>query len=86
MPEGLDTILGEFGRILSGGESKRLAIARVLLARAQIVVLDEPTEHLNKELSENVTQAISQYCEGKILIVITHSDWKSADKTLVMQR
>jgi ABC-type transport system involved in cytochrome bd biosynthesis fused ATPase/permease subunit len=86
MPEGLDTILGEFGRILSGGESKRLALARVLLARAQIVVLDEPTEHLNKKLCEKVTQAIAHYCEGKIVIVITHSDWKNADKTLVVER
>lgn len=86
MPDGLDTILGDFGRTLSGGEAKRLAIARVLLSNAHIVILDEPTEHLNEQLSERVAEAISQYCHGKIVIVITHSDWKKADKTLMVQR
>jgi ABC-type transport system involved in cytochrome bd biosynthesis fused ATPase/permease subunit len=86
MPDGLDTVLGDFGRSLSGGEAKRLAIARVLLAKAHIVVLDEPTEHLNEKLSEKVTEAIAKYCESKIVIVITHSEWKNADKTLMVQR
>jgi thiol reductant ABC exporter CydC subunit len=86
MPDGLDTVLGDFGRSLSGGEAKRLAIARVLLAKAHIVVLDEPTEHLNEQLAEKVTGAIAKYCESKIVIVITHSEWKNADKTLMVQR
>jgi ATP-binding cassette subfamily C protein CydC len=86
MPDGLDTVLGDFGRSMSGGEAKRLAIARVLLAKAHIVVLDEPTEHLNEQLAEKVTGAIAKYCESKIVIVITHSEWKNADKTLMVQR
>ncbi len=86
MPEGLDAILGDFGRSMSGGEAKRLAIARVLLAKASIVLLDEPTEHLNEKLAEKVTDAITKYCESKILIVITHSEWKNANKTLMVQR
>lgn len=86
MPEGLDTILGDFGRRMSGGEAKRLAIARVLLAKASIVLLDEPTEHLNEQLAEKVSDAIAKYCANKILIVITHSEWKNANKTLMVQR
>ena len=86
MPEGLDTILGDFGRSMSGGEAKRLAIARVLLADSSIVLLDEPTEHLNDELAEKVSNAIAKYCESKILIVITHSEWRNANKTLMVQR
>jgi thiol reductant ABC exporter CydC subunit len=86
MPEGLDTILGDFGRSMSGGEAKRLAIARVLLAKASIVLLDEPTEHLNEHLAEKVSDAIAKYCANKILIVITHSEWKNANKTLMVQR
>jgi thiol reductant ABC exporter CydC subunit len=86
MPEGLDTILGEFGRSISGGEAKRLAIARVLLAKAPIVILDEPTEHLNEQLSAKVMHAVAKYCESKIVIVITHSAWIHANKTLMLVR
>jgi ABC-type transport system involved in cytochrome bd biosynthesis fused ATPase/permease subunit len=86
MPEGLDTILGDFGRSMSGGEAKRLAIARVLLAKAPIVILDEPTEHLNEQLSTKVVDAVAKYCESKIVIVITHSAWVNANKTLMVQR
>lgn len=86
MESGLDTIVGEFGRGISGGEAKRLAIARALLAKAQIYIFDEPTEHLNEALSIRVMDAIQKYCGSAICIVITHSDWQSADKTLTLQR
>lgn len=86
MDNGLDTIVGEFGRAVSGGEAKRFAIARVLLANAQIYIFDEPTEHLNEEISHMVMEAIERYCHSAICIVITHSDWKKPDKTLMLVR
>ena len=86
MDNGLDTIIGEFGRAVSGGEAKRFAIARVLLAKAQIYIFDEPTEHLNEEISQMVMEAIEQYCRSAICIVITHSDWENPDKTLMLVR
>jgi thiol reductant ABC exporter CydC subunit len=86
MDNGLDTIVGEFGRAISGGEAKRVAIARVLLANAQIYIFDEPTEHLNEEISHMVMEAIELYCQSAICIVITHSDWEKPDKTLMLVR
>jgi thiol reductant ABC exporter CydC subunit len=86
MDSGLDTIVGVYGRGISGGEAKRFAIARTLLAKAQIYIFDEPTEHLNQETAQNVMDAISKYCGSAITIVITHSDWKKMDKTLKLQR
>jgi ABC-type transport system involved in cytochrome bd biosynthesis fused ATPase/permease subunit len=86
MDSGLDTIVGVYGRGISGGEAKRFAIARTLLAKAQIYIFDEPTEHLNQEIAQNVMDAISKYCGSAITIVITHSDWKKMDKTLKLQR
>ena len=86
MDNGLDTIVGEFGRAVSGGEAKRFAIARVLLANAQIYIFDEPTEHLNEEISHMVMEAIERYCQSAICIVITHSDWEKPDKTLMLVR
>jgi ATP-binding cassette subfamily C protein CydC len=86
MDSGLDTIVGVYGRGISGGEAKRFAIARTLLAKAQIYIFDEPTEHLNQEIAQNVMDAISKHCGSAITIVITHSDWKKMDKTLMLQR
>jgi ATP-binding cassette subfamily C protein CydC len=86
MQNGLDTVVGEFGRAISGGEAKRFAIARALLSSAQIYIFDEPTEHLNEEISQMVMEAIEQYCRSAICIVITHSDWENPDKTLMLVR
>jgi thiol reductant ABC exporter CydC subunit len=86
MDNGLDTIMGVYGRGVSGGEAKRFAIARALLADAQVYIFDEPTEHLNFELSNRVMNAIQQYCGSAICIVITHSDWKNTNKTLTLLR
>ena len=83
---GLDTVIGEFGRVISGGEAKRLAIARVLLADADVYILDEPTEHLDAELAQRLERSISQWLDEKIAIVITHSGWQNCDKTLTMAR
>ena len=83
---GLDTVIGEFGRVISGGEAKRLAIARVLLAEADVYILDEPTEHLDTELAQRLEASISLWLAKKITIVITHSGWENWDKTLTMAR
>jgi len=83
---GLDTVIGEFGRVISGGEAKRLAIARALLAEADVYILDEPTEHLDTELARRLEASISLWLAKKITIVITHSGWENWDKTLTMAR
>lgn len=83
---GLDTVIGEFGRVISGGEAKRLAIARVLLAEADVYILDEPTEHLDAQLALRLEGSISRWLAKKITIVITHSGWNHCDKTLTMER
>ena len=75
MPEGIDTIIGEYGRGISGGEAKRIILARALLSPAPLLVLDEPTEHLDPELAERITQRILHKYSDRALLVITHSGW-----------
>jgi ATP-binding cassette subfamily C protein CydC len=86
MENGLDTIIGEFGRPVSGGEAKRIAIARVLLSQSDVYILDEPTEHLDSELASRIESAVTRYLKDKILIVVTHGGWLHADKTLNLLR
>jgi thiol reductant ABC exporter CydC subunit len=86
MSEGLDTIIGDFGRVVSGGEAKRFAIARTLLSDADVYIFDEPTEHLDHELAARIEVAITALMKEKIAIVITHAGWNMADKTLTMLR
>ena len=86
LTEGLDTIIGDFGRVISGGEAKRLSVARVLLAMADVYILDEPTEHLDDGLAGRIEKAIAKRLQDKITIVITHSGWESFDKSLTMRR
>ena len=86
MSSGLDTIIGEYGRSLSGGEAKRLAIGRVLLADADVYIFDEPTEHLNQELASRIEREITEYLKEEIVIVVTHGGWNHADKTLTLLR
>ena len=84
MNEGLDTVVGEFGRALSGGEVKRLNLARALVSPAPIIFLDEPTEHLDSELAIRIEDRVIAL--GRTLIVITHSGWNRATKTLQLVR
>ncbi|MDP1711599.1 MAG: thiol reductant ABC exporter subunit CydC [Candidatus Nanopelagicaceae bacterium] len=84
MGSGLETILGDIGRALSGGEIKRLNLARALLSPAQILVLDEPTEHLDQELATRIENRLLSL--GRILIVITHSGWEKGTQTLQLNR
>jgi ATP-binding cassette subfamily B protein len=86
LPEGYDTIVGERGYRLSGGEKQRLAIARMLLKDPAIVVLDEATSHLDTENEALVQQALATALAGRTAIVIAHrlSTIVAADRILVM--
>lgn len=70
--DGLELWLGEGGRPLSGGEQRRLGLARVLLSKAEIVLLDEPTEGLDRETEQQILSLILTHCESRTLIMITH--------------
>lgn len=72
LPEGLDTFVGEHGARLSGGERQRLALARVLLARAPVLVLDEPREHLDPSGGDAFVRELLAASNGRTLVLITH--------------
>lgn len=82
----LDEFVGEFGRTLSGGEAKRISLARSLLSPAPVIVLDEPLEHLDKERALRIERYILKECKDRTLIVIAHSGWKDLTNTLVLVR
>jgi ATP-binding cassette subfamily B protein len=87
LPNGLDTVVGERGHRLSGGEKQRLAIARLLLKKPQIVVLDEATAHLDSENEALVQNALATALSGRTSIVIAHrlSTIVHADQILVIE-
>jgi ATP-binding cassette subfamily C protein CydC len=82
----LDDVIGSYGRAISGGEAKRISVARALLSTTPIVVLDEPLEHLGRDLAMRVAQAITRYTEDRILIVITHTPWPKSTHTVEIHR
>jgi ATP-binding cassette subfamily C protein CydC len=71
---------------ISGGESKRLGLARALLSSAPILILDEPTEHLDSELASRIEERVFQQVGDRILIIITHSGWGLAGRTITLAR
>ncbi len=87
LPNGLETMVGERGHRLSGGEKQRLAIARLLLKSPSIVILDEATAHLDSENEELVQTALSTALSGRTSIVIAHrlSTVMNADQILVLE-
>lgn len=87
LPNGLDTLVGDRGYRLSGGEKQRIAIARLLLRAPQVVVLDEATAHLDAESEVAVQLALKTALEGRTSIVIAHrlSTIRQADLILVIQ-
>jgi thiol reductant ABC exporter CydC subunit len=82
----LDTVVGEFGRPLSGGEAKRLGLARALLSPAPILILDEPTEHLEEDLALRIEERVLKHYADRILIIITHSGWGKAGRSVTLTR
>ena len=86
LPNGFETVVGERGHRLSGGEKQRLAIARLLLKAPRIVILDEATAHLDSENESLVQQALSSALKERTSIVIAHrlSTVRSADQILVL--
>jgi len=86
LPEGLDTLVGERGYRLSGGEKQRLAIARMLLKDPAIVILDEATSHLDAENEALVQEALATALAGRTSLVIAHrlSTIAAADQILVL--
>ncbi len=86
LPEGLDTIVGDRGYRLSGGEKQRVAIARLLLKAPDIVILDEATAHLDSESERAVQQALDAALGGRTSLVIAHrlSTVRNADQILVL--
>jgi ATP-binding cassette subfamily B protein len=88
LPNGLDTMVGERGHRLSGGEKQRLAIARLLLKSPAVVILDEATAHLDSENEQLVHAALQSALRGRTSIVIAHrlSTVRDADQILVLEK
>lgn len=87
LPDGLDTVVGERGYRLSGGERQRMTIARLLLARQRVVILDEATAHLDNTSEAAVQEALTEALQGRTAIVIAHrlSTVRAADQILVVE-
>ena len=86
LPDGFDTVIGEGGETLSGGEKQRISIARCILKDAPIVILDEATASVDADNESYIQEAISELCRGKTLLVIAHrlNTIRHADQILVI--
>jgi len=86
LPEGFDTVIGEGGASLSGGEKQRISIARCILKDSPIVILDEATASVDADNERVIQEAISELCKNKTLLVIAHrlKTIKDADQILVV--
>jgi len=88
LPDGYNTIIGENGSSLSGGEKQRISIARALLKDAPVVILDEATSSVDPENESELMEAIAELTKGKTVISIAHrlNTVKNADQILVIDR
>ena len=87
LPNGYDTVVGEGGGTLSGGEKQRISIARAILKNAPIIILDEATASIDPENEHLIQQAISELTRGKTIITIAHrlATIRNADQILVVE-
>lgn len=85
LPDGLESRVGAFGARMSGGERQRLAVARLLLADRSAVLLDEPTEHLDRETSLDIERTIAQETQGAASVVISHQVIGGMDRVIEMR-
>lgn len=87
LPKGFNTLIGEQGEGLSGGQKQRIALARAFLKQAPILVLDEPTAHLDSQTEQLIQQAINEYAKTHLVLVIAHrlNTVKNANNIIVMQ-
>ncbi|MDO8307920.1 MAG: ABC transporter ATP-binding protein [Actinomycetota bacterium] len=88
LPDGLDTVVGDRGHRLSGGEKQRIALARLLLKSPRVIILDEATAHLDSESEAAVARALDNALVGRTSVVIAHrlSTIRRADQILVIDR
>lgn len=73
LPDGLDTLIGEGGYGLSGGQAQRVAIARAFLKNAPLLLLDEPTAHLDPATEAEVLDSLNRLAVGRTVIMVSHS-------------
>ncbi|WMT89596.1 thiol reductant ABC exporter subunit CydD [Pelagibacterium sp. H642] len=85
LPEGLDTLVGEGGYGLSGGQIQRIGLARLFLTDPALVVLDEPTAHLDPATEAKLLDRVQAFCDGRTLIIMTHSSAVTARAGKVMR-
>lgn len=85
MPAGLETLIGESGQGLSVGQKQRVALARLFLRRPSLVLLDEPTAHLDEESAALVSQGLEVLVRGRTCIIVTHHEARSVDRTYVLE-
>ncbi len=88
LPDGLDTRVGENGERISGGQHRRVALARTLLAGFEVLVLDEPTEHLDEPTADSLTTDLLAATTGRTTVLITHrlTGLEDVDEILVLDR
>ncbi|KOU39785.1 ABC transporter [Streptomyces sp. WM4235] len=88
LPDGLDTLVGEHGERISGGQRQRLALARALLADFPVLVLDEPAEHLDLATADALTADLLAATEGRTTVLITHrlAGLEAVDEVIVLDR
>lgn len=88
LPDGFNTLIGEQGEGLSGGQKQRIALARAFLKRAPILMLDEPTAHLDSQTEQLIQNAIAEYAKNHLVITIAHrlNTVKKAKHLIVMDK
>jgi len=74
LPDGLDTLVGEDGVGLSGGQAQRIALARLFLRDTGLILLDEPTAHLGADMEQEIATNLLAYAKGRTMVIATHSE------------